>query len=166
SAGVGQAPARQAALGAGLPNTVPCTTVNKVCGSGLQAVVLGTRAILLDDASVIICGGMESMSRVPYYLQKARTGYRMGNDQLVDGMLLDGLWDPYNDFHMGQAAELCASEYGLSREAQDEFATLSYRKALAAQSSGAFSLELVPVEVPNRKGPAVVVDADEEPKRA
>ncbi len=165
SAGIGQAPARQAALRAGLPDTVPCTTVNKVCGSGLQAVILGTRALLLGDAAMVVCGGMESMSQVPYYLKKARTGYRMGNDQLIDGMLLDGLWDPYHDFHMGEAAELCAAEYALSRATQDEYAVASYHKALAAQNSGAFAAELVNVEVPQRKGPPQIVAADEEPAR-
>lgn len=165
SAGIGQAPARQAALRAGLPDTVPCTTVNKVCGSGLQAVILGTRALLLGDAAMVVCGGMESMSQVPYYLKKARTGYRMGNDQLIDGMLLDGLWDPYHDFHMGEAAELCAAEYALSRATQDEYAVASYHKALAAQNSGAFAAELVNVEVPQRKGPPQIVAADEEPTR-
>ncbi len=165
SAGVGQAPARQAALKAKLPDSVPCTTVSKVCGSGLQAVVLATRALLLGDAQIAVAGGMESMSRVPYYLQKARTGYRMGNDQLIDGMIFDGLWDPYNDFHMGEAGELCAAKYECSRQAQDAFATESYRRALAAQASGAFASELVSVEVPVRKGPAQVVEQDEEPGR-
>jgi acetyl-CoA C-acetyltransferase len=165
SAGIGQAPARQAALRASLPATVPCSTVNKVCGSGLQAVVFGARAIAMGDANIVVAGGMESMSKVPYYLQKARTGYRMGNESLVDGMIFDGLWDPYHNYHMGEAAELCASEYNLSRQAQDEFATTSYQRARAAQSSGAFASELAAVEVPQRKGPAVVVNEDEEPGR-
>ncbi len=165
SAGIGQAPARQAALAAGLPQATPCTTVSKVCGSGLQAVVLGARAIAVGAASLVVAGGMEAMSRVPYYLEKARTGYRMGHGQLIDGMIHDGLWDPYNDFHMGQAGELCAKEYDCSREAQDAFAAESYRRALAAQQSGAFDAELTPVEVAQRKGPAVVVDRDEEPGR-
>lgn len=165
SAGIGQAPARQAALKAGLPETTPCTTINKVCGSGLQAVVLGARLLRLNEASLAVCGGMESMSRVPYYLHKARGGYRMGNGELVDGMIHDGLWDPYHDFHMGQAAELCASEYRLTRQTQDEFAAESYRKARAAIESGAFDAELVPVEVPQKKGPPIVVRRDEEPDR-
>src|SRR5690606_365462 len=148
SAGIGQAPARQAALKAGLPQSTPCTTVNKVCGSGLQAVVLGSRLLRTGEGSIAVCGGMESMSRVPYYLHKARTGYRMGNGELVDGMIFDGLWDPYHDFHMGQAAELCAGEYQLSREAQDAFAADSYQKALRAINSGAFADEIVPVEIP------------------
>lgn len=165
SAGIGQAPARQAALRAGLPETTPCTTVNKVCGSGLQAVVLGARLLRLSEGSIAVCGGMESMSRVPYYLHKARGGYRMGNGELVDGMIHDGLWDPYHDFHMGQAAELCASEYQLTRQAQDEFAAGSYRKARAAMESGAFDAEVVAVEVPRKKGPPMVIQRDEEPER-
>ncbi len=165
SAGLGQAPARQAALKAGLPNTVPCTTVSKVCGSGLQAVVLGSRAIEVGAAQVVVAGGMESMSQVPYYLQKAREGYRMGNGELIDGMIHDGLWDPYNDFHMGAAGEMCAAEYELSREAQDDFAVESYRRALAASEAGAFAAELISVAVPQRKGPPVVIEVDEEPGR-
>lgn len=165
SAGIGQAPARQAALEAGLPNTVPCTTVSKVCGSGLQAVILATRALRLGDASIAVAGGMESMSQVPYYLKQARTGYRMGNGEIIDGMILDGLWDPYNDFHMGVAGELCAEKYELSREAQDAFATESYRRARHAQTSGAFADELVAVAVPQRKGEPLQVAEDEEPQR-
>lgn len=165
SAGIGQAPARQAALNAGLPQSTPCTTVNKVCGSGLQAVVFGARLLALGEGSVAVCGGMESMSRVPYYLHKARSGYRMGNGELVDGMIFDGLWDPYHDYHMGQAAELCASEYKLSRQEQDAFAAESYRRALGAIESGAFDDEIVPVEVSQKKGPALVVSRDEEPGR-
>ncbi len=165
SAGIGQAPARQAALGAGLPNTVPCTTVSKVCGSGLQAVVLGARAVLCGDANVVVTGGMEAMSRVPYYLDRARTGYRMGDGKIVDGMIFDGLWDPYNDFHMGNAGELCAKEYGLSRAAQDEFAAESYKRALAAISSGTFAREIAPVTIAGKKGESTVVSQDEEPGR-
>jgi acetyl-CoA C-acetyltransferase len=165
SAGIGQAPARQAALAAGLPNNVPCTTVGKVCGSGLQAVVLAARAIQVGAADVVVAGGMESMSGVPYYLTKARTGYRMGNDQLIDGMIKDGLWDPYNDFHMGMAGELCAAEFGLTRQAQDAFATESYAKASAAQAAGLFDQEMVAVEIAQRKGPPLVVNKDEEPER-
>jgi acetyl-CoA C-acetyltransferase len=165
SAGVGQAPARQAARFARLPDAVPATTVNKVCGSGLQAVILGARAIALGDASIVVAGGMESMSRVPYYLNKAREGYRMGNGELVDGMIFDGLWDPYDDVHMGNCGELCASEYALSREAQDAFARESYRRAIAAQKEGLFASEIAAVEVPQRKGAALVIDSDEEPGR-
>jgi acetyl-CoA C-acetyltransferase len=165
SAGIGQAPARQAAIYGGIPQTVPATTVSKVCGSGLQAVVFGTKTVLLGDASVVVAGGMESMSNVPYYLREARAGYRMGDGKLVDGMIFDGLWDPYNDFHMGNAGELCAKEYGLTREAQDAFATESYRRALAALQSGAFSAEIAAVPVPQRKGDPLLVSEDEEPAR-
>lgn len=165
SAGIGQAPARQAALKAKIPNTVPTTTVSKVCGSGLQAVVFGAKTVMLGDADLVVAGGMESMSNVPYYLTKARTGYRMGDDKIVDGMIFDGLWDPYNDYHMGQAGELCAAEYKLTREAQDEFAKESYRRAVAADKEGLFKAELVPVELPQKKGAAVVVATDEEPGR-
>jgi acetyl-CoA C-acetyltransferase len=165
SAGIGQAPARQASIFAGVPNTVPCTTVNKVCGSGLQAVVLAAKSLLLGDAEIAVAGGMESMSNVPYYLREARTGYRMGDGKLVDGMIFDGLWDPYNDFHMGNAGELCAKEYGLTRELQDEFARESYRRANEAVSSGAFAKEIVPVEIAQKKGDPLLVKDDEEPGR-
>ncbi|HEX2878783.1 MAG TPA: thiolase family protein [Polyangiaceae bacterium] len=164
-AGMGQAPARQAALKAGLPVSVPCTTVSKVCGSGLEAVVLGTRTIVSGDAQIVVAGGMESMSNVPYYLQKARNGYRMGNGEVVDGMIFDGLWDPYHDYHMGVAGELCAKEYGLSREAQDQFATESYGRARVAQASGAFKPEIAAVTVPQGKGATLEVSEDEEPAR-
>jgi acetyl-CoA C-acetyltransferase len=165
SAGIGQAPARQAALGAGLPESVPCTTISKVCGSGMQAVVQGYRSILLGDAQLVVAGGMESMSNAPYYLSRARTGLRMGHGELTDGMIKDGLWDPYNDFHMGQAGELCARRYEFSRERQDAFAAESYQRALLAQREGYFKDELVSVEVPQRKGKALSVSEDEEPGR-
>jgi acetyl-CoA C-acetyltransferase len=165
SAGVGQAPARQAAIYGGLPNTVPCTTVNKVCGSGLQAAVLAGRSLLLGDAGIAVAGGMESMSNAPYYLTDARRGYRLGDNKVVDGMMYDGLWDPYNEFPMGKAGELCAREYGLGRDAQDAFAAESYRRANAAIASGAFKAEIVPVTLPQKKGEPVVVDTDEEPGR-
>jgi acetyl-CoA C-acetyltransferase len=139
--------------------------VSKVCGSGLQAVIFGAKTVLLGDAHVVVAGGMESMSNVPYYLREARTGYRMGDGKLVDGMIFDGLWDPYNDFHMGVAGELCAKEYGLTREAQDAFATESYGRALGAIQSGAFKQEIAPVSVAQRKGDALVVSEDEEPGR-
>lgn len=161
--GVGQAPARQAALFAGLPEKVECTTVNKVCGSGLKAVMLAAQAIALGDADVIVAGGMESMSNAPYFLKKARTGYRMGNDQIYDLMIHDGLWDVYNDFHMGNAGEVCASECGFSREDQDEYAIESYKRAQHAINEGWFDAEIVPVEVPQRKGDPVVVSKDEDP---
>lgn len=165
SAGIGQAPARQAALKAKIPDTVPTTTVSKVCGSGLQAVAFGAKTVMLGDADLVVAGGMESMSNVPYYLTKARTGYRMGDDKIVDGMIFDGLWDPYKNYHMGQAGELCAAEYKLTREAQDEFAKESYRRAVAADKEGLFKAEIVPVELPQKKGAPVVVSADEEPGR-
>lgn len=165
TAGVGQAPARQAAKYAGIGDNVPATTVGKVCGSGLQAVILGTKSILLGDADVVVAGGMESMTNAPYLLPHARGGYRMGHGKALDSMILDGLWDPYNDQHMGNCGELCAKELGFTREAQDEFARESYKRALAAQESGAFEAELAPVTVRTRKG-EVIVSEDEEPKRA
>jgi acetyl-CoA C-acetyltransferase len=164
AAGVGQAPARQAALFAGLPEQVECLTVNKVCGSGLKSIMLAAQAIALGDADVIVAGGMESMSNTPYLLDKARTGYRMGHGQLIDSMIRDGLWDVYNDYHMGNAAELCARECQIPREAQDEFAALSYRRAQDAQKGGLFDEEIVPVALPARKNEEpMVVRSDEEP---
>jgi acetyl-CoA C-acetyltransferase len=165
SAGLGQAPARQAALGAGLPRSVPCTTVSKVCGSGMESVILGARAIRLGEAEMVVAGGMESMSRAPYALLRARAGYRMGHGEVTDLMIHDGLWDPYNDFHMGNAAELCAKEHGWAREAQDAFARASYERALLAQKSGRFAEEIVPVRVKDKRGERLVAE-DEEPARA
>jgi acetyl-CoA C-acetyltransferase len=162
-AGIGQAPARQAALFAGLPQGTPSMTINKVCGSGLKAVMLASQAIRCGDAEVVVAGGMESMSNAPYLLPKARTGYRMGHGEMLDSMVKDGLWDVYNDYHMGTAGELCASECGISRERQDDFAVASYKKALASQEAGKFVAEIVPVEVPQRRGDPIVVDSDEEP---
>ena len=164
-AGVGQAPARQAALFADLPNTVQCTTINKVCGSGMKSVMFAAQAIKAEDAEVIIAGGMESMSNAPYLLKKAREGYRLGNGELIDSMILDGLWDVYNDYHMGRAAELCGRECNVPREAQDAFAVSSYEKALAAQKEGLFKKEIVAVEIPQRKGDSLIFDVDEEPGR-
>jgi acetyl-CoA C-acetyltransferase len=166
SAGLGQAPARQAALGAGLPKSVGCTTVNKVCGSGLKAVMLATQAIISGDAAVVAAGGMESMSNAPYLLPKARSGYRMGHGEIVDSMIRDGLWDVYNQFHMGEAAELCADALGVSREDQDQFAATSYRRALEAQRRGDFRREVVPVPVSHKSTEERIIDEDEEPKRA
>jgi acetyl-CoA C-acetyltransferase len=163
TAGIGQAPARQASIRARVPESVPTMTINKVCGSGLKAIMLGAQAIALGDADVVVAGGMESMSNAPYLLERARTGYRMGNGQLVDEMIKDGLWDVYNDYHMGNAAELCARECHIPREAQDEFAILSYRRALEAQKNGLFKDEIVPVEIPQKGGAPLVVDQDEEP---
>jgi acetyl-CoA C-acetyltransferase len=165
SAGIGQAPARQAMIYSGIPNTVPATTVSKVCGSGLQAVVLAAKTIALGDANVALSGGMESMSNVPYYLEKARSGYRMGDGKLVDGMIFDGLWDPYNHVHMGSCGDRCAAEYKFSREAQDEFAKESFRRALAAQKEGLFDKEIEPVAVPQKKGDPVMVKLDEGPAK-
>jgi acetyl-CoA C-acetyltransferase len=164
TAGEGQAPARQAAIYAGLPTSVACMTINKVCGSGLKSVMLASQSIALGDADIIVAGGMESMSNVPYYLPKVRTGLRMGNSEIIDGMIQDGLWDVYNDFHMGNAAELCSRECKIPREAQDEFAVLSYRRALKAQEKNWFAEEIVPVTVSTRKG-NVTVERDEEPQR-
>jgi acetyl-CoA C-acetyltransferase len=164
-AGVGQAPARQAAIKAGLPVDVTCMTINKVCGSGLKAVMLAAQAIMLGDADVIVAGGMESMSNTPYLLDKARDGYRLGHGELVDSMIKDGLWDVYNNFHMGNAAELCARECNIPRGAQDEFATMSYKRALAAQEKGLFAKEIVPVPLPQKKGEPIFVKEDEEPKK-
>jgi acetyl-CoA C-acetyltransferase len=165
SAGIGQAPTRQAALKAGIVDRVPCTTISKVCGSGMQAVILGARSLRVGDADIVVAGGMESMSRVPYYLDKARSGYRMGDAKLVDGMILDGLWDPYNDFHMGRAGELCAEKYDCTREAQDEFARESYARALSAINEGRFEAELTEVALADTKGREVIVREDEEPRR-
>ncbi len=161
----GQAPARQAALGAGLDKSVECMTINKVCGSGLKAVMLAAQAIMVGDADVIVAGGMENMSQAPYYLDGVRDGLKMGDKKIIDGMIKDGLWDVYNDFHMGDAAELCASECNITREEQDDFAIMSYERALKAQKDGLFKEEIVPVEVPQRKGDPLIVDEDEEPKR-
>lgn len=166
SAGLGQAPARQASLGAGLPKSIGCTTINKVCGSGLKAVITASQAIIAGDAEIVIAGGMESMSNAPYLLPKARTGYRMGHGELIDSMIRDGLWDVYNQFHMGEAAELCADTLGISREEQDQFAAMSYRRALEAQRRGSFRREIVPVIVGQKDGEQRWVDEDEEPKRA
>lgn len=164
-AGIGQAPARQAALKAGVARKTPCLTINKVCGSGLKAVMLAAQSIRCGDANVVVAGGMENMSQSPYLLPTARNGMRMGHQQAVDSMVHDGLWDPYNDYHMGNAAELCASECNHSREDQDTFAIESYRKAMAAQEAGAFTAEIVPVPVPQRRGEPVMVSEDEEPGR-
>ncbi len=165
-AGVGQAPARQAAIYAGLPEKTPCWTMNKVCGSGLKAVISGAQAIALGDADVVVAGGMESMSNVPYYDRATRTGARMGNVELVDGMVHDGLWDVYGQHHMGICAEACATSQGIPRSAQDEYALESTRRAIEAQRSGAFKAEIVPVEIEGRKGDKTVVSDDEGPKTA
>ena len=163
--GTGQAPARQATIFAGLPTKVGATTIDKVCGSGLKAVMLAAQAIKLGDSQIVVAGGMENMSMAPFVLPKARQGYRMGDGKVVDVMVKDGLWDVYNDFHMGLAAELCATEKDIPREEQDAFAIESYKRAIEATKNGYFKNEIVPVEVPGRKGQVTVVDEDEEPKR-
>jgi acetyl-CoA C-acetyltransferase len=165
-AGVGQAPARQASLYAGLPETTPAWTLNKVCGSGLKAVISAAQAIALGDAEVVVAGGMESMSNVPYYDRALRTGARMGNVEIVDGMIHDGLWDVYNQQHMGMCAEHCAATQGIPRSAQDEYAVESTRRAVEAWKSGAFKAEIVPVEIEGRKGEKTVVAEDDGPKGA
>jgi acetyl-CoA C-acetyltransferase len=164
-AGEGQAPARQAAIFAGLPEGVACTTVNKVCGSGLKSVMLAVQAIQAGDAEVVVAGGMENMSQVPHYLPEMRNGQRLGHAKVVDGMIHDGLWDVYNNFHMGNAAEICAREMAISREDQDAFAAESYRRSQAAVAEGLFKREIIPVAVPQRKGDPVIVDTDEEPAK-
>ncbi|BBB33079.1 acetyl-CoA C-acetyltransferase [Thermotomaculum hydrothermale] len=163
-AGIGQNPARQAAIFAGLPVKIPSLTVNKVCGSGLRAIMLAAQTIKAGDTKLSIAGGMESMSNCPYLLDKARIGYRLGNGVLIDSMVHDGLWDIYNDYHMGITAELVAEKYGITREQQDEYAYNSQMKAVNAIKSGAFKDEIVPVEVPQRKGDPVVIDTDEGPR--
>ena len=159
-AGQGQAPARQASIRAGVPSSVGAVTINKVCGSGLKAVVFGANAVAVGDHDVVVAGGMESMSNAPYLLPKAREGYRLGHAQVLDSLIHDGLWDAYGDVHMGDCAELCAREKKISREEQDAFAAESYRRALAAQVEGHFKGEIVPVEIPQRKGPPKLVSDD------
>ena len=165
SAGLGQAPARQAALAAGLPNSVGTLTINKVCGSGVKAIILAAQSILTEDAQVLVAGGMESMSNAPYLLMKARGGYRMGHGELVDSIIKDGLWDVYNDIHMGDAAELCGDAFQISREEQDQFAINSYRCAKKAQERGELKREIVPVAVPQKVKGVRIVEEDEGPHR-
>ncbi|QTA81643.1 Acetyl-CoA acetyltransferase [Desulfonema limicola] len=162
--GYGQNPAKQAAVKAGLPWKVECITVNKVCGSSLKAVMLATQAIQTGDADIVVAGGMENMSMAPYYLEKARFGYRMGPGQIQDHMVHDGLWDVVNDFHMGMSNELCSEKYNISREDQDRFAAESYTRALTAINSGRFKDEIMPVEIPQRKGDPKIFDQDECPR--
>jgi len=162
SANLGQAPARQASIFAGLPDSIPCTTINKVCASGMKSVIIGSQTIQLGDNHIVIAGGMESMSNVPFYVENYRTGHKLGHQGLVDGMIKDGLWDVYNDFHMGNAAELCAKELNISREEQDAYAVGSYKKSAESTEKGLFSDEIIPVEIPQRKGDPIVVDRDEE----
>ena len=162
-AGMGQAPARQAAIFAGIGDTVPCTTINKVCASGMKAIALGAQSIMTGDNDVVVAGGMENMSMVPHYYS-ARKGAKFGDVKIQDGMLLDGLTDVYNAYHMGNAAELCAKECGFGREDQDSYAISSYERSAAAWSAGKFSDEIVPVEVPQRRGDALIISEDEEYK--
>ncbi len=165
SANLGQAPARQAALFAGIPNTVPCTTVNKVCSSGAKAIMFAAQAIMLGDKDVVVAGGMENMSQTPYYMPKARYGQKYGHGQLVDGLVMDGLTDVYNQSLMGVCADATAEKYGITREEQDAFAIQSYQRTAAATEAGKFEAEIVPVEVPQRKGDPLVITTDEEYKR-
>ena len=165
-AGLGQAPARQAAIYAGLPDSVECLTINKMCGSGLKAVMLASQAIQTGDASVIVAGGMESMTQAPYLLPKARDGYRLGHADIVDSMIIDGLWDVYNDRHMGNCADMCAEKYSFSREEQDAFTKESYTRAQRAQSEGKFADEIVSVEVKDRRENGSEVSGDDEPGKA
>lgn len=162
TAGVGQAPARQAALFAGLKNSTPCMTINKVCGSGLKAVMLAADSIQLGNAKIAVAGGQENMTLAPHLLENSRSGYRMGPTQMTDSMVKDGLWDPYNNFHMGSAAEICVRENKFTREEQDAFAIDSYKKAQKAWADGVFKNEIVPVVIEGKKG-AVTIDKDEEP---
>src|SRR5215468_320453 len=162
--GAGQNPARQALIKAGLPDMIPGMTINKVCGSGLKATHLAAQAIKAGDAEIVIAGGQENMSAAPHLLQGSRDGYRMGDAKIVDSMILDGLWDVYNQYHMGVTAENVAKKFGVTREEQDAFAAASQQKAEAAQKAGRFKDEIIPLEIPQRKGPAVVFDADEYPK--
>ncbi|TWE02408.1 acetyl-CoA C-acetyltransferase [Pseudomonas sp. AG1028] len=164
TAGAGQNTARQAAIKAGLPHAVPALTLNKVCGSGLKALHLGAQAIRCGDAEVIIAGGMENMSLAPYVLPKARTGLRMGHGQLIDTMISDGLWDAFNDYHMGITAENLVDKYAISREEQDAFAAASQQKAIAAIEAGRFADEITPILIPQRKGEPVAFDTDEQPR--
>ncbi len=165
SAGLGQNPARQAALKGGLPVTVPALTINKVCGSGLKAVCLAAQAVRIGDHEVVVAGGMESMSNAPFLVRGAREGLRLGHGDLVDSMVHDGLWEVHEDFHMGCCGEAVAERYGISRQAQDEYALGSHRKAIAAIDTGRFKAEIVPLQVPQKKGPPTVFDTDEGPRR-
>ncbi len=161
-AGLGQAPARQAAKGAGLPDSVICTTVNKVCASGMKSIALGAQSILLGENDVVVAGGMENMSMVPHYLQNSRNGFRLGDAKLTDGLVYDGLTDVYGKVHMGNCAELCAKEKGISREDQDNFAITSYKRSAAAWDAGKFNDEIISVSVPQRKGDPIIFSKDEE----
>lgn len=164
SAGLGQAPARQAALAAGISNNVPCTTINKVCSSGMKSIMLGAQSIMLGDNDVVVTGGMESMSNVPFYVPKARFGYKYGNGVLIDGLQHDGLWEPYHEFPMGSCADNTAKELNISREEQDNYAIESYQKSQESTKKGLFKDEIIPVAIPKRKGDPIIMDEDEEIK--
>ena len=164
SANLGQAPARQASIGAGIGYNVPCTTINKVCASGMKSVMLGAQSIMLGQAEVVVAGGMESMSNIPFYIPKARFGYKYGNAELIDGLQKDGLWEVYNEFAMGNCADHTAKEMGISREQQDEYAINSYKRAAESTEEGWFKDEIVPVEIPQRRGDPIIMNEDEEYK--
>lgn len=164
-ANVGQAPTTQASIFAGIPTSVPGTTINKVCASGMKAIMLGAQSIMLGDNDIVVAGGMENMSAVPYYLDKARNGYRLGHAQMIDGLVKDGLWDVYQDYHMGNAAELCATECKISREEQDAYAIESYKRSQAAWSKGLFKDEIAPVSIPQKGKEALLINEDEEYKK-
>jgi acetyl-CoA C-acetyltransferase len=165
TAGIGQAPARQAMIFAGIPNSVPALTVNKVCGSGMKAIMLGVQSILTGESEIVVAGGQESMSNAPYLMPAARVGFRMGNAQVVDSMIHDGLWDPYNNQHMGNCGELCAREKNYTREQQDHFATESFKRAQKAQADGSFKDEITPITIQGPKGDSTLVDMDEGPAK-
>ncbi len=162
AANLGQAPVTQASIGAGVPNTTPGTTINKVCASGMKTIMLGAQSIMTGENDIVVAGGMESMSNVPYYLEKARNGYRLGHGQVLDGLVKDGLWDVYKDFHMGNATEICASEYKITREEQDAYAIESYKRSANSYEKGLFKDEIVPVEIPQRGKDPLLVSEDEE----
>lgn len=166
SANLGQAPATQASIYAGLPNTIPCTSVNKVCASGMKAVMLAAQSIANGDNDIVVAGGMESMSNAPYYLDKARNGYKLGHGQFIDGLIKDGLWDVYKNFHMGSAAELCVREHKFTREEQDAYSINSYKRSQDSYAKGRFTNEIVPVEIKQRDGSVVTVNEDEQYKMA
>lgn len=161
SAGTGQAPARQAALGAAIPSSTPCLTINKVCGSGMKAIMLGSQSIRLGESRVVVAGGMENMSQAPYLSKEARAGFRMGHQRIIDSMVHDGLWDPYNNQHMGNCGELCAKEQKITREEQDQFAIESFHKGQRAQADGKLSPQIAPIEIKDRKGRSTLIDCDE-----
>jgi len=163
-AGLGQNPARQAALKGGLDPRVAAMTINKVCGSGLKAVGLAAQAVMLGESEIVVAGGMESMSNAPYLMKGARSGFRLGNAELLDAMIVDGLWDVYENFHMGQTGELVAEKYGITRQEQDQFALESHQKAVRAIKSCFVSEQIVPIELPQRKGPPIVIKTDESPR--